>query len=37
MEFLTEQTTGDLIIMTIMGLGFVAILIYLNNDDQHWW
>ena len=37
MEFLTEQTTRDLLIMTIMGLVFVAILIYLNNDDQHWW
>jgi len=37
MELLAGQTTGDLFIMLLLGLGFVAILIYLNNDDQHWW
>jgi 1,4-dihydroxy-2-naphthoate octaprenyltransferase len=37
MELLAEQTTGDLFIMLLMGLVVVGILIYLNNDDQHWW
>ena len=37
MEILAGQTTGDLFIMLLLGLAFVGILIYLNNDDQHWW
>jgi len=37
MELLAEQTTGDLLIMIILGMVCISILIYLNNDDQHWW
>ena len=35
--FLENLDTLDLFIMTLMGLVFVGIVIYINNDDQRWW
>ncbi len=35
--FLENLDTLDLFIMTLLGLVFVGIVIYINNDDQRWW
>ena len=35
--FLENLDTLDLFIMTLLGLVFVGIVIYMNNDDQRWW
>lgn len=35
--FLENLDTTDLFIMTLLGLVFVGIVIYINNDDQRWW
>ena len=34
---LDHLSTNDLLIMLVLGLCVVGIIIFLNNDDQHWW